>query len=276
MKLQPRTEPTKPVYGIVDNRSTRRDHVANFEQHASSPISGHLAEENRMRSDKQDADDGRCSYGTVRGNAHVASGWEQGQSKYKAHNCLTENNVKYPTGFLPWELGASLTCVATGSLAGDDINSRHFGISRNATDSRPSLPHFRGLVLSHIPTISSQPLAPVTPECPLEPRPAAPEPKVLTRNGRTYHLSQKLVRARQPVVFLATMTATTALREALNQDISSGDFIDTKIVLCSHRDTHGRVCRPKPLRTNSHVLKTVPYFNDCEHTPHTRYRSPEA
>ena len=57
-----------------------------------------------------------------------------------------------------------------------------FGISRNATDPRPSLPHFLGPALSHIPTTSSQPLAPVTPECPLEPRPVAPEPKVLTRN----------------------------------------------------------------------------------------------
>ena len=63
------------------------------------------------------------------------------------------------------------------------------------------------------------------------------------------------------------MAATTALREALNQGISSGDFIDTKIILYSHRDTHGRVCRPKPLYANSHVLKTVPYFNDREHTP---------
>jgi hypothetical protein len=62
------------------------------------------------------------------------------------------------------------------------------------------------------------------------------------------------------------MAATVPLREALNQGISSGDFIDTKIILYSHRDTHGRVCRPKPLYANSHVLKTVPYFNDCEHT----------
>ena len=63
------------------------------------------------------------------------------------------------------------------------------------------------------------------------------------------------------------MAATTALREALNQGISSRDFIDTKIILYSHRDAHGRVCRPKPLYANSHVLKTVPYFNDREHTP---------
>lgn len=67
--------------------------------------------------------------------------------------------------------------------------------------------------------------------------------------------------------FLATdMAATTALREALNNGISSGSLIDTKIVLYSHRDSSGRVCRPKVLYTTSHVLKTVPYFNDRECT----------
>ena len=62
------------------------------------------------------------------------------------------------------------------------------------------------------------------------------------------------------------MTATTALCEALNRGISSGSFVDTKIIVYSHRDSSGRVCRPKALYTNSHVLKTVPYFNDCECT----------
>ena len=58
------------------------------------------------------------------------------------------------------------------------------------------------------------------------------------------------------------MAATTALREALNEGISSGNFVDTKIILYSHRDSAGRVCRPKALYTTSHVLKTVPYFED--------------
>ncbi|KAF9785408.1 hypothetical protein BJ322DRAFT_828220 [Thelephora terrestris] len=58
------------------------------------------------------------------------------------------------------------------------------------------------------------------------------------------------------------MAATTALREALNEGISSGNFVDTKIILYSYRDSSGRVCRPKALYANSHVLKTVPYFND--------------
>ncbi|KAF9785419.1 hypothetical protein BJ322DRAFT_829074 [Thelephora terrestris] len=58
------------------------------------------------------------------------------------------------------------------------------------------------------------------------------------------------------------MAATTALREALNRGISSGNLIDTKIVLYSHRDPSGRVRRPKALYTNSSILKTVPYFND--------------
>ena len=59
------------------------------------------------------------------------------------------------------------------------------------------------------------------------------------------------------------MAATPALREALNQGISSGKFVDTKIVLYSHRDPSGRVCRPKALYANGHVLKKVPYFEDC-------------
>jgi len=63
----------------------------------------------------------------------------------------------------------------------------------------------------------------------------------------------------------AEMAATITLREALNQGISSGKFVDTKIILYSHRDSSGRVCRPKALYANSHVLKTVPYFNDREH-----------
>ena len=60
------------------------------------------------------------------------------------------------------------------------------------------------------------------------------------------------------------MVATTALREALNQGISSGNLVDTKIILYSRRDSSGRICRPKALYANSNVLKTVPYFKDCE------------
>ena len=55
---------------------------------------------------------------------------------------------------------------------------------------------------------------------------------------------------------------TPALREALNQGISSGDFVDTKIILYSRRDSSDRICRPRALYANSHVLKTVPYFKD--------------
>ena len=62
------------------------------------------------------------------------------------------------------------------------------------------------------------------------------------------------------------MAATAALREALNQGISSGKFVDTKIIVCSHRDSFGRACRPKALYANSYVLKTVPYFNDRKYT----------
>ena len=60
------------------------------------------------------------------------------------------------------------------------------------------------------------------------------------------------------------MAATTALREALNRGISSGNLVDTKITLYSHRDSSGRICRPKALYANSYVLKTVPHFNDRE------------
>ena len=64
----------------------------------------------------------------------------------------------------------------------------------------------------------------------------------------------------------AGMVATIPFREALKQGITTGNFIDTKIVLYSYRDSSGRVCRPKALYANSHVLKTIRYFNDCEYT----------
>lgn len=57
------------------------------------------------------------------------------------------------------------------------------------------------------------------------------------------------------------MPPTTALRGALNNGISSGQLADTKIILYSHRDSSGRVCRPRALYANSNVLKTVPYFS---------------
>ena len=62
---------------------------------------------------------------------------------------------------------------------------------------------------------------------------------------------------------------TTALHEALNDAISSGRFVDTKIVLFSRRDTHGRVCKPRALYANSHVLRSVPYFEDREFPLHS-------
>ena len=62
------------------------------------------------------------------------------------------------------------------------------------------------------------------------------------------------------------MAATTALCEALNQGISSGNLVDTKIIVFSHRDSSGRVCQPKALYANSRVLKTVPYFSDRKHS----------
>ena len=55
---------------------------------------------------------------------------------------------------------------------------------------------------------------------------------------------------------------TLPLREALNDSISSGRFADTKIVLFSRRDSSGTVCKPRALYASSHVLRTVPYFND--------------
>ena len=60
------------------------------------------------------------------------------------------------------------------------------------------------------------------------------------------------------------MAATTAFREALNKGISSGNFVDTKFILYSHRGSSSLVGKPKALYASSHVLKTVPYFNDSE------------
>ena len=65
------------------------------------------------------------------------------------------------------------------------------------------------------------------------------------------------------------MILTTALEEALNEAISSGRFIDTKVVLFSRRDSSGRICNPKALYANSLVLKSVPYFRDRKFSLHT-------
>jgi len=62
------------------------------------------------------------------------------------------------------------------------------------------------------------------------------------------------------------MAATTAFREALNEGISCGNLVDTKIILYSHRNSWGHINRPKALYASSHVLKTVPYFNGREYT----------
>ncbi|KAF9778321.1 hypothetical protein BJ322DRAFT_1092680 [Thelephora terrestris] len=58
------------------------------------------------------------------------------------------------------------------------------------------------------------------------------------------------------------MAATLPLREALNKGIVSGTFVDTKIILFSRRVSSGRVCGSRALYASSHVLKSVPYFND--------------
>ena len=60
------------------------------------------------------------------------------------------------------------------------------------------------------------------------------------------------------------MPATLPLREILNESIPSGRFEDTKVILYSRRDTSGNICGPRALYASSHVLKTVPYFNDRE------------
>ena len=60
---------------------------------------------------------------------------------------------------------------------------------------------------------------------------------------------------------------TLPLREALNDAISSGRFVDTKIMLFSRRDGLGRVCKPRALYANSHVLRSVQYFDDREFLP---------
>lgn len=69
------------------------------------------------------------------------------------------------------------------------------------------------------------------------------------------------------------MPITTALEEALNDAISSGKFIDTQIILFSRKDSSGRICKPKALYANSHVLKSVPYFDDREFPLHIPYKA---
>ena len=62
------------------------------------------------------------------------------------------------------------------------------------------------------------------------------------------------------------MAATPALRKALDQGISSGNFVDIKIILYSRRKSSSGVCRPKALYANSSVLETTYHFFDREST----------
>ena len=57
---------------------------------------------------------------------------------------------------------------------------------------------------------------------------------------------------------------TLPLQEALNLSIPSGRFPDTKIILYSWRDSSGTISKPKALYANSHLLKSVLYFSNCE------------
>ena len=64
------------------------------------------------------------------------------------------------------------------------------------------------------------------------------------------------------------MASAPLFREALNEGIASGTFVDTKFILFSRRSSSGRVYAPKALYANSHVLKSVPYFKDREPPAH--------
>ena len=64
-----------------------------------------------------------------------------------------------------------------------------------------------------------------------------------------------------------SMAAALPLYGALNESTSSGRLEDTKIILYSRIDSSGAVCRPRVLYASSHVLKTVPYFNDRKPPP---------
>ena len=85
--------------------------------------------------------------------------------------------------------------------------------------------------------------------------------------GHSLSLYSSLIGVRQDTPSF-TMTITTPLKEAWNDAIYSGKFIDTQIILFSRRDTSARVCKPKALYANSHVLKSVPYFNNREFSPY--------
>lgn len=57
---------------------------------------------------------------------------------------------------------------------------------------------------------------------------------------------------------------TLPFREALNDSISSGKFADTKITLYPRRSASGIITEPKTLYANSHVLRSVQYFQKRE------------
>lgn len=60
------------------------------------------------------------------------------------------------------------------------------------------------------------------------------------------------------------MAATPPFRKALSEGIASGTLVDTKIIVFSRKNSLGGVYGPKALYANSHVLKSIPYFENRE------------
>ena len=54
------------------------------------------------------------------------------------------------------------------------------------------------------------------------------------------------------------------LLDVLDDSITSGTFVDTKLYAFSRREASGCVGSPRAIYGNSCVLKTVPYFSSCE------------
>lgn len=63
-----------------------------------------------------------------------------------------------------------------------------------------------------------------------------------------------------PCPFLDKMAATHSFREALSEGIGSGIFSDTKIILFSRKSRSRGVYGPKALYASSHVLRSIPHF----------------
>ena len=96
-----------------------------------------------------------------------------------------------------------------------------------------------------------------------DPDPRTVYPSVLNGPIQTVHTNQAPSSRSNNSQLI--MFPPRSLHCALSDSVASGVFVDTKFYLFSRRNSSGKVFRPRPLYVNSHILRSVQYFDDREY-----------